>query len=146
MLAFADDGPPVSLYQHLGGAGPGIVVRGHRKAVGSGAREGQQVPLGGVGEVAVAGQVVAALADGTDEVGGGGGGSVDEGGVGFLPESSGLLPGFSGFFMVPRLTESGRRLTEALCWRTAAACPFRRFHVAKERPRARNHLLIATSV
>ena len=42
------------------GAGAGVVVGGHREAVGAGAHDGEQVALGGVGQLAVAGEVVAA--------------------------------------------------------------------------------------
>src|SRR3712207_9061360 len=69
MLAFANHGPTISLHKHLGRAGAGVVVGGHREAVGSGSREGEKVPFGGVGEVAVLCQEVTALANRTDEVG-----------------------------------------------------------------------------
>src|SRR5919202_2091565 len=69
MLAFTDHSPTFPLHEHLGGAGAGVVVRGHREAVGSGPREGEQVSFGGVGEVSILRPVVATLADRAHEVG-----------------------------------------------------------------------------
>src|SRR5919202_3503377 len=68
MLAFTDHSPTFPLHEHLGGAGAGVVVRGHRETVGSGPREGEQVSFGGIWEVSILRQVVAALADRADEV------------------------------------------------------------------------------
>src|SRR4028118_1342656 len=62
-------GRAVASNHALGRAGAGVVVGGHREAVGPGVHDGEHVALPGVGEVAVAGQVVAGLADGADEVG-----------------------------------------------------------------------------
>src|SRR5215207_2466999 len=69
MLAFTDHSPTFPLHEHLGGAGAGVVVGGHRETVGSGPREGEQVSFGGIGEVSILRKVVAALADRADEVG-----------------------------------------------------------------------------
>src|SRR5215207_5801145 len=43
-LALAHDGPPVSPDEDLGGAGAGVVVGGHREAVGAGAHDGSRSP------------------------------------------------------------------------------------------------------
>src|SRR5215207_6072524 len=68
-LALAHDGPPVAPDEDLGGAGAGVVVGGHREAVGAGAHDVEQVALPGIGQLAVAGEVVAALAHRADQVG-----------------------------------------------------------------------------
>src|ERR671917_602879 len=67
-LALANDGPPLTPDEDLGGAGTGVVVRGHREAVCAGAHDREQVALPGVGQLAVAGEVVPGFADRADEV------------------------------------------------------------------------------
>ncbi len=65
---FSDDGVGVVVDEDFGGSGAGVVVGGHRHAVGSGGEDSEEFAAFGDGEVAVFGEVVAGLADGADDV------------------------------------------------------------------------------
>src|SRR5687767_12240420 len=54
--------------QDLGGARPGVVVGGHREAVGAGGADAEQLAALEQRQLAVAGEEVAALADRTDHI------------------------------------------------------------------------------
>ena len=67
-LAAADQAGVVAFYQHLGGAEAGVVVGALRHAVGARVEQSDQIAGLDGGELAIAGEEVAGLADRADDI------------------------------------------------------------------------------